>query len=209
MLPYVIMVLIGYLMGSSNMAWYLSQLRAVDLRSGGSGNLGTSNAIYMMGWRAGVLTAVHDVGKSALAVLLAQWLFPQARYIGHVAGVAAVLGHNFPFYLKFKGGKGLAAYMGMILALEWKLAFLIAGCLLLITIVTDYIIFGTVATAIYYPIHTYNSTGSWVPAAIVGLASIVMIVRHRENYVRIWKGNEIGALRYPNGWKYTEKKVKK
>ena len=116
---YLFAVFVGYLLGSSNMAFYLSKLKNIDLKKRGSGNLGTCNAWTELGWKWSVLVFLHDAGKAAIAVLLTAWLFPDYAYSQHVAGVCAVLGHIYPFYLKFKGGKGHAAYIGMGFALNW------------------------------------------------------------------------------------------
>ena len=106
-MSYFFIILIGYLIGTSNMATYLAALKKVDLRAGGSGNPGASNAMILMGWKSGILVGVHDIGKAVAAVLLAEHLFPETVLAGIVAGVACVFGHMFPFYLKFRGGKGL------------------------------------------------------------------------------------------------------
>ena len=102
---YIIVIALAYLIGCSNMAKYIAYFKKVDLSAGGSGNPGASNAVILMGWSAGVLTALHDIGKSALAVVLARLVFPDVPHIGAVAGVASVLGHIYPFWMKFKGGK--------------------------------------------------------------------------------------------------------
>ena len=94
-MEYALAILLAYLLGCSNMALYISKIKKLDLRAGGSGNLGASNATALMGWRAGATVAVHDIGKSALAVVLAKLMFPQFPLIGAVAGVASVLGHIF------------------------------------------------------------------------------------------------------------------
>ena len=109
---YLIAAVLGYLLGTSNMALYLSKIKKVDPRSGGSGNLGASNAMILMGWKAGILVGIHDIAKAALCVFLAKYLFPELIHVGAVAGVACVVGHVFPFYLKFRGGKGFASYVG-------------------------------------------------------------------------------------------------
>lgn len=188
---YIISILIGYLLGCSNMALYLAKLRGVDLRSGGSGNLGASNATVLMGWSAGALTAVHDIGKSVLAVVLARMLFPEADHVGAAAGVASVLGHIFPFYLKFKGGKGFASYLGVILALNWKFALVILVLVVLVTVVTDYIVAGTTLTILASPIYL-GLTGGAMVALILCVATAVILYKHRMNYVNIYKGKELG-----------------
>ena len=134
---YFIVFLLGYVLGCSNLAYYISRAAKKDIRQSGTGNLGASNATVLFGWKAGVAVAVHDAGKALLAVLLAKLLFPNLEYAGAAAGVAAVLGHIYPFYLKFKGGKGTASFVGLTLALNWKLALAILVILVLATIITD------------------------------------------------------------------------
>ncbi len=189
--PYIIIALIGYLLGCSNMAWYLSKLKGVDMSAKGSGNPGTSNAVILMGWKAGILVGAHDIGKALLAVFLAKLLFPDAEYIKEVAGVAAVLGHIFPFYLKFKGGKGFASFIGMTIALNWKFALVIVAVIIFVTVIFDYLVVGTTVTVISLPVYM-AFTGSWIAAAIVCVATAVIIFKHRMNYVRIVKRTEIG-----------------
>lgn len=191
-MEYLIVIIAAYLLGSSSMAFYLSKLKKVDIRRGGSGNLGASNTTVLMGWSAGVLVAVHDIAKGALAVILARLVFPQLVHIGAVAGVACVLGHIFPFYLKFRGGKGFASFFGMTLALNWKLALAVAIMSVLITLITDFISLATTATVIVVPAYLGITSHSLILVLILCVASIVMIFKHRTNYVRIWKGEEIG-----------------
>ena len=162
MLPYIVTVLGAYLIGCSNMALYLSRRKGVDLRAGGSKNLGASNAFALMGWKAGVLVAVHDIGKAVLAVELSRWIFPAVPLLGFIAGVACVLGHMFPFYLRFKGGKGFASYLGMILAINWKFALCILAAVVILTVLTDYIVVGTVTSVVSFPIYTAIRSG-WIP----------------------------------------------
>lgn len=191
-MEYTATILLSYLLGSSSMSWYLSKIKKVNLRAGGSGNLGASNAVALMGWKAGILVGVHDIGKSILAVLLAQMLFPSVEYIGAVAGVSSVLGHIFPFYLKFKGGKGFASYLGMTIALNWKLALVILLIVVLVTLITDYIVVGTVTTVLSVPTYLGITSHSWILAAILCIATVVILYKHRENYVRIYNGTELG-----------------
>ena len=190
-MEYILAIAAGYLLGCSNMAYYLAKIKKADLRSAGSGNLGASNATVLLGWKAGVLTALHDIGKAALAVLLMKWLFPEAEHIGAVAGVACVLGHIFRFYLKFKGGKGFASYFGMTLALNWKLALCVGIAIVVVTFVTDYIVCGTVTTIVTVPVYM-GITTSWLLAMILCVATAVIFYKHRENFPRMLNGTELG-----------------
>ena len=189
---YVLVILIAYLLGSSNMSYYISKIKGVDMQTKGSKNLGASNAMVLLGWKYGILVGIHDIGKSALAVFLAQLIFPDLPYIGAVAGVSSVLGHIFPFYLKFKGGKGFASYIGMTLALNWKLALIICVIIVLATLITDYIVVGTTLTITIVPTALGIMERNWLLPLILLLGTIVIIWKHRENYVRIVKGTEIG-----------------
>ena len=92
MMHYLLILLIGYLLGCSNMAVYLAAAQNVDLRSGGSGNPGASNALILMGWRAGLLVGAHDIAKAVLAVLLCRLLFPAVPLAGALSGTACVAG---------------------------------------------------------------------------------------------------------------------
>ena len=202
---YLFAALLGYLMGCSNMAYYIAKAKKADMRSAGSGNLGSSNAVVLLGWKAGVATAVHDIGKATLAVLLARLLFPQLEYAADAAGVACVLGHIFPFWLKFRGGKGFASYFGMALALNWKMALVIGIAIVAVTIITDYIVCGTLTTIISAPLYI-GFTRSWGAAAILCIATAVILWKHRENYPRMLNGTELGlrsAIRGDNRIKET------
>lgn len=198
-MSYVVVALVAYLMGCSNMALYISKAKNVDARAGGSGNLGASNATALMGWGAGITVAVHDVGKSALAVILAKLFFPETSNIGAVAGVACVLGHIFPFYLKFRGGKGFASYIGMTLALNWKFALVIMFLVLVVTVVTDYIVVGTTLTIVSAPVYLGYVEQSVLLGLILCIATVIIMYKHRANYVRIYNGTEIGLRSVAKG----------
>lgn len=198
MFPYIAAILIGYLLGCSSMALYIAKLKKVDIQAKGTGNLGASNAMMLMGWGAGVLTALHDIGKAVLAVWLCSRLFPVAPYAGLVGGVGAVLGHNFPFYLKFKGGKGLAAYFGMVLMTNWKFALCLAVAIALITLITDYIFIGSITAAVVFPVYVAVVVGM-TALAIVCVASLVLILKHKDNFIRLKNGTEVGFRRANSG----------
>ena len=194
LVQYLILILLAYLMGSSNMAYYLSRAKQVDIRKNGSGNLGASNATVLFGWGAGVAVALHDIGKAVLAVLMAKWLFPQLTIAWCLAGLGAVIGHVFPFYMHFRGGKGFAPFAGLILALDWKFFLGIVALVILITLITDYIALGTLTTAVSFPAW-FAAHGHIFPAVIVCIASAVIIYKHLINIRRMLNGTEIGLRR--------------
>ena len=189
---YGIAVALGYLIGSFNMAYLLSRLKNTEMRDKGSGNLGASNTTALLGWRAGVLVCVVDIMKAVLTVLLARRLFPELLHVGAVAGVAAVLGHIFPFYLNFRGGKGFASYMGLTIAINWKFALVLLAVILIVTVVTDYIVCGTVTTIVATPLYIGYTSHSLLLGLIFSVATVVILYKHRENFKRIRNRTEIG-----------------
>ena len=184
--------LLGYLMGCSNMAYWLSLKHKVDIRSNGSGNLGASNVAVLLGWGAAVIVAVHDIGKSVLAVILAKLLFPGVEFAGAAAGVACVLGHIFPFYLGFKGGKGLASFLGAVAMLNWKVGLAMVVLLVLVTLATDFIALGTISVSLSAPVGIWLMSGKIVVPLILCVATVVMVCKHLDNVRRICNRTEIG-----------------
>ena len=202
---YFLAAFLGYLLGCSNLAYYLSRAFKRDIRKDGSGNLGASNATILFGWKAGASVAVHDIGKAVLAVILAKGLFPNLEYAGAAAGVAAVLGHNFPFYLKFKGGKGTASFLGLTLALNWRLALAVILILVLATIITDYIVIGTFSAIVTVPVYMGFFARNLILMAIVCVASFAIFWKHRENIGRMIRREEIGLRSTMRGDKRYDK----
>ena len=110
-IAYPIVVLLGYLLGTCNLALLLAKLKHVDL-SAGSGNPGASNAMILMGWKAGILVGLHDIGKAALAVALARWLFPELPYAGGVAGLTYATVRNCVSKCSLSGKKYVGGIVG-------------------------------------------------------------------------------------------------
>ena len=191
-LLYLILAFAGYLIGSSNLAFFLAKSRGFDIRTLGSNNAGASNAVVTMGFRTGVAVAIHDVLKSCLAALAAGLIFPSLPNAAAVTGVAAVLGHIFPFYMRFRGGKGFASFMGLILALDWRFFLIIGAAAILITVISDYIVLGTFTTILSFPLYLVLYRTAWLLAAIVAVASLVIFCKHIINIGRLYRGEEIG-----------------
>ena len=186
----VLALLIAYGLGCSNMALYLSKLTKVDFRAAGSRNLGASNATILLGWKAGLLTAVHDAGKALLAVLAARLLCPGNELLAAAAGIACVVGHIYPAPMKFRGGKGFAPYVGMTLALHWQFALVVLCAVVVVTLLTDYIVVGTTTTVLTVPSYLGWSRQDLCLACILLIGTVIILCKHRENYRRIWAGTE-------------------
>ena len=141
---YMGIILAAYLIGSSSMSFYISRFKKIDLKEKGSKNLGASNTLAIIGKKAAAAVLVHDVLKSFFAILAVRILFDipynEVHWLLAAVGVAAVLGHIFPFYLKFKGGKGFATYIGLIFGLDWRL-FLAVVALIFVVLLFQYYLF--------------------------------------------------------------------
>ena len=133
MIPYIIVGVSSYLLGCIHPSYLLCKtIKKTDIREQGSKNSGTSNATIVLGLKYGVLTAVIDVLKGTFAVLIAGWLYGTANStLLYFAGFCAILGHMFPFYMKFKGGKGLATLMGIAISLHFFMALVMFAFLVL------------------------------------------------------------------------------
>lgn len=191
-MEYLIVILIGYLIGSSSMSYYLGKINNINVSKKGSGNLGASNMVLILGWKAGILVAIHDILKAYIAILLAQKLFIDLPYVREVAGVACVIGHIFPFYLKFKGGKGLASYVGMTIALDFKFSIALIILCGILTLITDYVVTATFTTIILVPAYLGLFYNNIIGACILLIATLIMIYKHSENIKRLRNGTEIG-----------------
>lgn len=188
--PFAVAILIGYLFGCFNIAFIISKIKKIDLRNTGSKNLGASNTFISIGKGLGVLVGVCDIFKCTIAIILAKLIFPEIDFLPYIAGVACIMGHMFPFYLKFKGGKGFASFVGMTLGINWKFFIVIGICIILITLITKYIVLATMATVISYPIFLFFNTHNLWIVAMVSAISCIIIIKHYKNLIRIAKGEE-------------------
>lgn len=183
--------LIGYFLGCINPAYIISRFKGMDIRKHGSGNAGASNALIVYGKAIGVVSALFDIFKAYFAYRISVKLFPEVKGIGMVAGLFCILGHIFPLFMGFRGGKGLACLGGMILAYDPKVFFVFLLCELVIVLYVGYIcavpISASVAFTVYYAVVEQIP---WV-AVLSAAVSAIIILKHRENYIRIKEGKEL------------------
>ena len=190
-------LLIGYLFGCFQTSYFISKLvLKKDIREMGSGNAGASNVTSELGWKFGILTGVLDVLKAFIPTYLVVFIFPdtyQEINIMALAGTGAVLGHIYPFFLNFRGGKGVACYIGMLLAIDWQIGVVVMIGLILITIITDYVSVGSISLYIIIPILAYTSGDySNIVIRCVVVLFIVGMIKHWINVQRIMNGTETG-----------------
>ncbi len=190
----VFSIIVSYLIGSIPTGYWISRLKGIDVRQHGSGNLGATNVFRVLGKPAGIVTLVVDALKGVICVTWIAYLFANSHinldWLRVLNGFAAIIGHNWTIFLKFKGGKGVATSAGIIIGLE-PYAFLICLIIFLILVsLTRIVSIGSLSTALALPI-IFIWKHEPLPQLIFALvASILVIYRHKENIKRIWLGKE-------------------
>ncbi|NVJ93938.1 MAG: glycerol-3-phosphate 1-O-acyltransferase PlsY [Methylocystaceae bacterium] len=183
-----IAALLGYLLGSIPFGLLLTKFfQAGDLRSIGSGNIGATNVLRTGRKGLAFATLLLDGGKGAVAVLLVNYMFAPDAAI--VAGMMAVIGHNFPMWLKFEGGKGVATSLGVLLALSWPAGLATAGTWLLIAIIFRYSSLAALVSFVVSPIYMLFLADE-NKAVLAVLLAVLCFVRHHENIKRLVAGEE-------------------
>jgi len=192
----------GYLLGSIPFGVILTRLlTGEDVRSIGSGNIGATNVLRTGRKDLAFATLILDAGKGAAAYLIAQALFPGVPALAAIAGGAAFLGHLFPVWLGFRGGKGVATFFGLLLAAAWPLGLLAGATWLLVAALfrmSSLAALLAAAAAPVYAVLPLAALGLPVPAPVAALAlftAVLIWIRHHENIARLLKGAEprIGA----------------
>ena len=143
-------VIIGYFFGCFQTAYFLGRLKNIDIREHGSKNSGATNAKRVLGKKAWIITLVCDILKSIIAYLICYYIFKDKNNLlaGVYGGFGAILGHDFPFFLGFKGGKGIATSMGLILVFNWKLLVILLFCGIIAIFITRKISVGSLVGAL-------------------------------------------------------------
>ncbi|HWS16217.1 MAG TPA: glycerol-3-phosphate 1-O-acyltransferase PlsY [Candidatus Methylomirabilis sp.] len=188
-----LLVLFGYLLGSVPFGVLVAKAfdREVDLRKSGSGNIGATNVARTLGNAAGMLTLLLDVGKGILALTLARTLLdgPGDHWLALVGG-AVFLGHIFPVYLRFKGGKGVAAALGVVLFLSPETAFVLIVLFSAVLYFTRYVSLGSLCAAVGLPVAMAFLGRSRHYLTLALLMSFIVIYAHRGNIHRLLAGQE-------------------
>jgi glycerol-3-phosphate acyltransferase PlsY len=189
-MPIVISALFGYLIGGINPAYLIAKYKGFDIRKRGSGNAGASNAVITMGKKVGAISAILDIFKAYLAVTIAGVLFPNVLLAKVVMGISCILGHIFPIYMRFRGGKGLASLGGVILAFHPIVFVILLSVELIIVLIVDYICIVPITASVAFPFIYMSMTKDSIGAILYGLLAIVIFSKHIENLKRIRSGTE-------------------
>ena len=198
-------LVIGYVFGLFQTAFIYGKLHGIDIREYGSGNAGTTNTLRVLGTKAGLIVLAGDILKCILAVILCGALFGKAHpdeiyLLKLYAAAGAILGHNFPFYLNFKGGKGIAATAGLICCFHWT--FFVMGVIVFFTtfFLTHYVSLGSLLVYLGFVIQLVvegqmgmfqmDQAHLYEMYAVALVLAVIAYTKHRSNIVRLVKGEE-------------------
>lgn len=207
-IKYILIAVIAYLLGSLNFSIILSEVvKKKDIRDSGSGNAGATNMLRTYGKKAAVGTMIGDILKVALGIIIAfaildvpmKYIFSNPVDAAEIqcvmlykefAGLFCVLGHIFPLYFKFKGGKGVAACTGMVIIVDWQIALILFVIFIGVILISKWISLGSIVIALLYPVLIFAFYKNFILAAVALLFTAIVIVAHRENIKRLAKGTE-------------------
>ncbi len=200
MVENVIMAIVAYLIGSINFSVILSKKMAgFDVREKGSGNAGTTNMLRSVGKKAAAITLICDILKGVVAILIAMLAGKvlansNSSLLVQIAGISVILGHTFPIFFKFKGGKGVATSLGVLIMSNWQIGLICLVFALILIILTKMVSVGSIAAAILYPVLTlfipqnYIVPGNYIIYSVI--LAVLIVFNHRENVKRLLSGTE-------------------
>jgi glycerol-3-phosphate acyltransferase PlsY len=191
--PWLISIPLAYLLGSIPFGYLLVKtFRNQDIRATGSGNIGATNVARSGAKGLGIATLLLDLGKALAAVKIAQYLAPGNYDLAVAAAIAAILGHIFPIWLGFKGGKGVASALGVFIALTWPSALCVFIIFAIVFALSRYVSLASIIAAATFPLFAFYFVPIRTPVVITGLLFIplLIIVKHHQNIRRLLSGTE-------------------
>lgn len=201
----IVITIVAYLIGSINLSIIICKLMGKgDIREQGSGNAGTTNTLRTLGKLPALIVLIFDVLKAVIAIYLGKWLItlgqaqntmiPYNDFAMALSSIGVILGHNFPIYYGFKGGKGIATSLGVLLTIEWKIGLVCLVFALVLMLLTRMVSVGSIAAAILYPVLVLvmgtEFTNKWIYLAFSLVIALMAVIRHRANIKRIFDGTE-------------------
>lgn len=190
-MDYIFGAVIGYLLGSFNMAYIIAKLKNVDIKNVGTKNPGASNIFISVGRGYGVIVGLSDILKSFLSGVIVFEFFGNNAEAAYIAAGMAVFGHIYPIYTRFRGGKGFAPFMGVVLYYDWKL-FLVFGLMIIaIVAITKYITISTFTLTAILPLYVFFIEKNRIAALIFFCVTVLIWYKHRDNMQRLLTGKEV------------------
>jgi acyl phosphate:glycerol-3-phosphate acyltransferase len=190
-LSWIISIFSAYLFGSISFSYLITRLlKGVDIRDYGSGNAGATNTWRVLGKRLAAVVFMLDVLKGMAAVWLGYDVSAGNQVVMMACGITAVFGHNWPIFLRFRGGKGISTTVGVTAVLLLDAALLAGIIAILLIVVTRYVSLGSLVFTILVPIVMFFMHYSPILIWLYLLITLVAIIRHKQNIIRLWQGQE-------------------
>ena len=182
----VILIIASYTIGNISPSTILARSRGIDIKAAGSGNAGTTNALRVLGLKAALITLIVDIGKGFLPATVAMKLLglPWAG----LCALAVFAGHVWPVFLRFRGGKGVAAAFGAIFAIDWRIALICLAAAAVIVLVSRMVSLGSVSAAVLFPVLCFFMNEKMLISGII--MAVILIFKHKSNIARIAEGKE-------------------
>lgn len=209
----LLILIIGYLLGSLNTSIIVGKCYGIDIRKHGSGNAGMTNTLRTLGKVAAVLVILGDILKGVLSYLIGNIILDSTTVDtvlenelltvgigGMIGGIAAIVGHNWPIYFGFKGGKGILTSFSVVMMMDWKLGLLLLGIFLVVVLITRYVSLSSITACVVFPIAAYIKGNGIVFTVFSAMLAILAICRHSANIKRLINGTEskIGSKKKDN-----------
>lgn len=209
----ILVLVVGYLLGSINTSIIVGKCYGIDIRQHGSGNAGMTNTLRTLGKVAAVLVILGDILKGVLSYLIGNIILDSTTVDavlgnelltvgigGMIGGIAAIVGHNWPIYFGFKGGKGILTSFSVVMMMDWKLGLLLLGIFLVVVLITRYVSLSSITACVVFPIAAYIKGNGIVFTVFSAMLAILAICRHSANIKRLINGTEskIGSKKKDN-----------
>ncbi|WP_206425349.1 glycerol-3-phosphate 1-O-acyltransferase PlsY [Staphylospora marina] len=188
---WVLPILISYLLGSISFSYLLTRLlKGVDIREHGSGNAGATNTLRVLGKGPGILVFLLDALKGVAAVWVGSALSDGDQVIMLASGIAAVIGHNWPVFLGFRGGKGIATTVGVSAVIAFTATLFAGICAILFIVLTRYVSLGSLILTLCIPAVMWIEGYPNVMVLMMAIVTVMAFMRHKQNIVNLLRGNE-------------------
>ena len=189
-------LILGYAMGCLSPAAWVGKKNNINLKEEGTGNLGATNTTMVLGRKAGAFVLVFDVAKSFIAARLARWLFPQLAVSGMLASIGVILGHCFPITMHFSGGKGLAAFGGMMLAYNPVVFVIVVLSGIGIMVLLDIGVAAPLLGTVMFPVLAYLFSRDIPTTACAVIASVIILCTHLDNVHKTREHSDMKVKNY-------------
>jgi len=180
----ILSLAMGYFIGCINPASWVGKKKHVNLKETGTKNLGATNTALVLGKKAGYFVLIFDMFKSIFSYKVAKLLFSRLPYAGLIAGIGVLIGHCFPVFMQFQGGKGLASFGGLVLAHDPLLFAILLTLGICLAFAMNYGVYLAVSATVLFPITSFLRTGDYTDLLLTGIAGGLILIMHLKNLKR-------------------------